>query len=571
MKGTALAPSTPESRSAAPLPAAVEKDRTFLHCLLIVCIAGAIYLPLIGIMPWNGNEPTRVAVAQDMLRQGHWIVPTLHGKLYLVKPPLMNWLIAGSGVVFGVITEWTSRIPSVLAMLATALAVYLLTRPWLGQDARLSAALATLSMTGLLKKGASAEIDALFILTVTVILLVWLNGYQKRWKPAALWGIPLFLVGVAFLIKGPHAAVYFYLTTGCYLLLRKRPSLLFSRAHLLGIFIAAAVLLLYLSAVLQEISAADYLRMWEEQVVSRGSTGRAGGFFRHAVDFPVDAALSFMPWILFVLPLLHRGLWESARSVLENELVVFALVMIAANFPLYWLLPNAYVRYFLPAGPFVAVVLAAWFQVLAPPSDKVGLAASSVMPIMRIAAAVVCLAAAGIAGTALSKGMVLTPRLGLSTLIIMISAACIAVRPSLVRIRSLAVPVALWVGLFSLLFSDMNLQKMMMRKESPRQAAREISQRLPAGLAKVYEIGSRRILAVTCYLDREVMQLEGFFRLQDLSSEGPVYFLFDTDIFSNLQEEQKAAYDRLDWEKLVSTTFEKGDNEVILGRLKSGD
>ena len=33
------------------------------------------------------------------------------------------------------------------------------------------------------------------------------------------------------------------------------------------------------------------------------------------------------------------------------------MVIIAANFPLYWLLTNAYMRYLIPAGQVVAIVL----------------------------------------------------------------------------------------------------------------------------------------------------------------------------------------------------------------------
>ena len=53
-------------------------------------------------------------------------------------------------------------------MMATGLVVYFMTRAWLDQDSRFFAALAAISMTGLVKKGMSAEIDALFILFVIV-------------------------------------------------------------------------------------------------------------------------------------------------------------------------------------------------------------------------------------------------------------------------------------------------------------------------------------------------------------------------------------------------------------------
>lgn len=566
-KRTALKPSALNNQKTDVPPAADEKDRTALHCLLICCIALTIYIPLIHGNPWSGNEPTRIAVAQDMLRTGNWIVPTLHGKLYLTKPPLMNWLIAASGTVFGGITEWSSRVPSVLAIMATGLVVYLMTRSWLGRDSRLFAALAVISMTGLVKKGMSAEIDALFILFVTGILLVWLNGYSKGWRPVVLWGTSLFLVGVAFLTKGPHAAVFFYFTVAAYLLLRRRLSFFFSWAHGVGLLVAAAVLLVYLSAILQEMPFSAYLDMWKTQIASRGESSRAHGFLKHLAEFPLEAALSFMPWILLALPALHRDIRQHVRKVLDNELAFFSLVMIAANFPLYWLLPNAYVRYILPAGPFIAMVLAALVASYGPVIGQQPQGKALVLKGLRGAAILVCIAAPVIAGAALSKGMRISLPLAASVILIVLSSGILVLKPAVIGFRALAIPVALWVGLFTLLFNDISMQKMVIRGESPRQAAQNIERLMPAGTVRVYEIGYRRILAVSCYLSKEVVELYEFGQLKDIGSEEQVYFLFDTDLLKNLDDEQKASYESMQWEKLGSATFERGDNEIVLGRL----
>jgi len=542
-----------------------------LHSLLICCITLAIYLPLIGVAPWNGNEPTRVAVAQDMLRTRNWITPTLHGKLYLTKPPLMNWLIAASGMIFGGITEWTSRLPSVVAMMATGMAVYFMTGQWLNRMSRFIAALATVSMTGLLKKGMSAEIDALFILFVAVILLAWLNGYTKGWRPVVLWGVSLFLVGIAFLTKGPHAAVFFYFTVGAYLLFRRRMSFFFSLAHAAGIIIAAAVLMVYLSAVLREIPFSAYLDMWKTQISSRGESSHARDFLQHLISYPLDAAMSFMPWALLVLPvLLHPELRERARRLFNNELAVFSLIMIAVNFPLYWLLPNAYVRYILPAGPFLAIILAMLFDCIVSFLQERTEAEAHVVKGVRAAAMLVFFAVPVIAGFALAKGLKFSLPLGGAGLLIMLSSGGIALRAGSIGLHKLAVPVALWVGLFTLLFADINAQKTAMRGESPRQAAGRIERLLPQGLTNVYEIGNRRILGVTCYLNREVIEVNDFGQLGDVRPEEQVYFLFDTDLLKNLDDWQRQLYEDMPWEKLSSTRFERGDNEIVLGRLKRG-
>ena len=105
----------------------LQKNNTVKDCFLLLLLTAFIYLPFLGLPAWDGNEPLRVIIARDMLKTGDWIIPMLHGKPYFTKPPMMNWLIAGSGSLLGVVNEWTSRIPSVCMVFATALSIYFLT------------------------------------------------------------------------------------------------------------------------------------------------------------------------------------------------------------------------------------------------------------------------------------------------------------------------------------------------------------------------------------------------------------------------------------------------------------
>ncbi|MEW6587126.1 MAG: glycosyltransferase family 39 protein, partial [Nitrospirota bacterium] len=330
--------------------------------LLILTLTAVIYIPFLGLPGWDGNEPVRVIVAKGMLNTGEWMIPMLHGKPYFTKPPLMNWLIAASGRLFGTVNELTSRLPSVFTVFVTGLAVYFLTFRWLSKKGRLFAALATLSMVGLIQKGRTAEIDSLFILLSVLSLLVWINGYLTQWKPVVLWSVSLALVGIGFLTKGPQVPAYFYLTVFAYLLIRKRVSFFFSRSHLAGIFVFILVFAVYLSFVLQRISVHEYVNMWIGEITQRAAT-RHFSFLEHFLEYPFRVLLTFMPWTLFILPLITvKDLRKKAAEIFRNELIVFSLIMIIVNLPIYWLLPNARVRYFLPAGPFAAIITAGLFE-----------------------------------------------------------------------------------------------------------------------------------------------------------------------------------------------------------------
>jgi len=136
---------------------------SILDFLFLVLVLFVIYLPFLGQPAWDGNEPKRAIVAREMLNTGNYFAPVIHGQPYFVKPPLMNWLIAGSGGLFGVVNEWSARLPSVLMTFATSILLYFLTKGWLTRESRFFAALAFLTMIGIMGKGRTAEIDSLFI------------------------------------------------------------------------------------------------------------------------------------------------------------------------------------------------------------------------------------------------------------------------------------------------------------------------------------------------------------------------------------------------------------------------
>ncbi len=279
------------------------KENYLKDCALLLLITVIIYIPFLGLSGWDGNEPVRVIVAREMIKTGNWIIPILHGRPYFAKPPLMNWFIAASGSLFGTINEWTSRIPSVFVMYVMSISIYFLTRNWLSRDARLFAAIATLSMVGLISIGRTAEIDSLFVFLVMFTLLIWINGYIRQWKPVFIWGIPLLLLGVGFLAKGPQAIAYFYSTVFTYLILRKRLSFFFSRSHIVGILCLILILAFYLLFVLRWTTFSEYINMWIGQITQR-AVPRHRSFLEHVVLYPLSVTLSFMPWVLFVIPVI---------------------------------------------------------------------------------------------------------------------------------------------------------------------------------------------------------------------------------------------------------------------------
>src|SRR5438128_11957686 len=130
---------------------------------LILAVWAVIYLPRLGSLEIKSEEGRRILPAVTMLETGNYIVPQVGSEPYFRKPPLVNWLVAGSFKLFGVRNEWAARLPAVLCLLAVALAFVGIAWRRLGAAGSFAAALLCLSRLGLLEKGRLIELEALYV------------------------------------------------------------------------------------------------------------------------------------------------------------------------------------------------------------------------------------------------------------------------------------------------------------------------------------------------------------------------------------------------------------------------
>jgi 4-amino-4-deoxy-L-arabinose transferase-like glycosyltransferase len=80
--------------------------------LIVSLVWAALYLPGLGSLAIKGEEGRRILPGITMIETGNYLVPQVGGETYFRKPPLINWLVAGSFRIFGVQNEWTARAPA---------------------------------------------------------------------------------------------------------------------------------------------------------------------------------------------------------------------------------------------------------------------------------------------------------------------------------------------------------------------------------------------------------------------------------------------------------------------------
>jgi 4-amino-4-deoxy-L-arabinose transferase-like glycosyltransferase len=178
--------------------------------LLIWVLALLILLPGIQAGLVDRDEGWYAQVCREMIETGDWLVPRYLGRVWLAKPPLTYWLVAGSFSWLG-IGEWQARLVPVLASSLNVVLVASLGAALFGRRAGLLAGV-------LFVTAGLPAIVGRMLLTDPVMLLCTLAAVRLHWSMAQAAGagrVPHLLaagywlfIGLGVLAKGPATLVF---------------------------------------------------------------------------------------------------------------------------------------------------------------------------------------------------------------------------------------------------------------------------------------------------------------------------------------------------------------------------
>ncbi len=310
--------------------------------LLVLLVWGLIYLPRLGTLELKSEEGRRVLPAVTMLQTGNYIVPQVGSEPYLRKPPLVNWLVAGSFKLFQVRNEWAARLPSVLLLLLVALAFVAIAARPLGPNGSLAAAMMWLTNFGLLEKGRLIEIEALYVSLTALAFICWLSGWHDPRRRWLAWVGAGFFLGLALLAKGPLALVFFYAVVVAVLWQGRQMGQLWSAPHLVGLLLMLSLFGAWAIPYFQLTEAGHTAGVWSRQLSGRllPDDFKFGDWLLN-----IPRGLGYLlPWVA-LLPFARLAELETEP---ERRFVRALSLGVAAPFLVVSLVPGALPRYNLP-------------------------------------------------------------------------------------------------------------------------------------------------------------------------------------------------------------------------------
>ena len=155
-------------------------------------------------MPYD--ETRYIAVAWEMWRDQHWLIPVINGSLYADKPPLLFWLVHAGWWIFGVNEWWPRSLPFIFALLNIFITRYIACRLWPDNTVvRQSLPLVFLSLPVWFAYATPFMFDMMQVFFV-ISAICGLMFY----RPGHMTGFVLFGVaaGLGMLLKGPVIFAY---------------------------------------------------------------------------------------------------------------------------------------------------------------------------------------------------------------------------------------------------------------------------------------------------------------------------------------------------------------------------
>lgn len=195
----------------------INTRNALLLILVLVCIF--TLLPYIGIINFHTKgEPREAIVAVSMLNHQNWILPVNNGGDIAYKPPLFHWAIALFSLPEGHVSEYTSRLPSAIAVIVMAICCFLFFAKRVSNSTAFLSVLLTISTFEIHRAAMASRVD--MVMTMFMVLS-FLQLY--KWNEKGARGISLvsaILMGCATLTKGPVGIVLPCAIIGLFMLMR---------------------------------------------------------------------------------------------------------------------------------------------------------------------------------------------------------------------------------------------------------------------------------------------------------------------------------------------------------------
>jgi 4-amino-4-deoxy-L-arabinose transferase-like glycosyltransferase len=334
----------------------LQKESVLIFTLIAICLI-LFFFSLGDRALWDIDEGMHAATSKDMVLSGDWLTPQYNGEKFYDKPPLHNWLVAISFLIFG-FTEFAARLPAALLGLGCVMVTYLMGRQIFGSTAAFLSAvvLATSAEYFVLSRVVVHDISLAFFMTLALALFY--SGYKNERHRRRLFLLGYAALSFSALAKGPVGVLLPVTIIGLFLIFKRQLSFLKEMQIGWGILILFAVAAPWY--ILISLKDPDYVSYF---FINQNLGNFLSKEVRHPepIYYYIPVLMGGMlPWSTFLPLALFRGF--RARGTTYNDGTLFALLWFSVIFIFFSIASSKLGTYILPLFPAAALLVGAFLH-----------------------------------------------------------------------------------------------------------------------------------------------------------------------------------------------------------------
>ena len=345
-----------------------KRDRNMAWMVLLMAIV--TLLPFLGLNEFSTKgEPREAVVAMSMLQQNNRILPVNNGFDIPFKPPFFHWCITAFSMLQGYVSEFTSRLPSAIALIALLVSTFCFYARRKNSNVSIIATILTLTAFEVHRAGTNCRVD--MVLTAFIVGAIYL---LYRWWERGSRNLPwlaILCMSGATLTKGPVGIILPCMVIFIFMLTeREKPIKLILKLTAYAILSLILPAMWYYAAYKQ--GGEQFLSLVMEENVGRFAGKMSYGSHENPAIYNVLMLIAgWAPWTLIMLFSLFVLPWKTmSRSAFVEKirtadpLQKFTWLAFLLIFIFYCIPKSKRGVYLLPCYPFMAVLIAEymiWF------------------------------------------------------------------------------------------------------------------------------------------------------------------------------------------------------------------
>ena len=320
--------------------------------LIVVCLT--LSFSYLGSYVTLGSHEVVAAVpGREMLHSGDWIIPRYGDVPRVRKPPLVYWLVASSGWLFGGFDDFVVRFHSAIAAIGMVALMGLWAYRWYGREAAFAAALIQTTSFWACHYERHVEIDMVQCLLTTAAMFLIANqpDAESSSKARLRWIGILSLIGLTWLAKFHYGTAMVFGPVFVFWTIQRAWRRWLNLVNPIGLLIVVACALIWPCLLLREYPEALERIRFETVGRAIGEIGYDPWWY-----FGPQLLLLALPWTGHVLLIAPQSWLRAWRHGDERER--FLWVWLIVDVVIASLSPNKHVNYLLAAMPAMTLLAA---------------------------------------------------------------------------------------------------------------------------------------------------------------------------------------------------------------------